>query len=1120
MSSAATDWANKRRAQILRAERLRAERKSGGVAEGDTFQPQLSGRGSKGITRSNYGQNGSNGVGDSLDNLAGTNHKTGNAAYDDVFEVPLPGAKGASKAKQQIHEYTDGQQSGQNLSPGSDTLGREMRRHSQDYDVEGDVDPTSRYLSAHQEMTRNKGSSSSRDRAIGGEGGYKSKFMKQYESPVVQQRKTAHHQPEGYDDDGDGEHGSPGGRRGFVFNGEDLGEQQEQYGNVRDQGAIAPAERESARARSKAAAQARVEAQNQAEKEAEDEFMRSLRSGSKPQKSGKPGWNDDFSDTAASNGLFGEPKPVPKRKTRTSTNAGVSSKVDTGLRTKSASTRSGSGSSQNTNGIVNVGDDMPLPTQMRRDHNNPHPGFGSEYPEEYDSSQYGGGGGRERRPVPARSNSPSQAQVGASGESQDNNGGSGQKAHARSRLSLLKNKIRMSENSQEGRSSRSSLKGSLERSRSDLHEQYSRADNGSGKYNFEYGSDNTSNLGHGSEGGSDTNGDYGGSYSYSHSQSDKYSHPGYGDGQGARSPHARETRGPQARAANGGAGGSGGRTRRAGRAANGHEVDASTGRYYEPGQGPSSPQQYRSRYSESVFDASDHPGNADLYPSRDRTRQRYDNDYSGGEAGNEGGYQLDALDHYNTDTRAGGKGAGAAGRGRRTSSASTFATTATTSSSNGTWDRDGDRDRDSGTYDIYAAAADLPGAYPEGEGPPAEVEEYHQPAQTTSRYGASRFNEYDEEQEREEHKDVQHIFNGDSYDGRGTGGRNRGQGSGRRYEEYGEGENPYAQSKVAKRNREREREKEKERERAQRALAERERGWNDDTEMPLPREESGGGYGGRMTERERARAKPSSGRMREREKPPQRESERGGYSAEYEEPQFPQRQHGGSGSRRAARPTPAMASTDPGNSSSNSAYDLSHLGEEDMGDYAPPQPQRQCHDCGRSFNVDAFEKHAKICAKVFMSKRKTFDSKKARIMGLAEQNGQEAVKIAKEGLRNQRRDPGGQGRSRAQRGGGGGSNSKWAEESRAFRDAMRAAREVSKAQKTGAPLPPSIPSGPDPSLIPCPHCGRRFNAKAADRHIPQCQNIKAKPSRLLKNSGMGAVASAKKGAATRRGVTF
>ena len=121
-------------------------------------------------------------------------------------------------------------------------------------------------------------------------------------------------------------------------------------------------------------------------------------------------------------------------------------------------------------------------------------------------------------------------------------------------------------------------------------------------------------------------------------------------------------------------------------------------------------------------------------------------------------------------------------------------------------------------------------------------------------------------------------------------------------------------------------------------------------------------------------------------------------------------------------------------------------------EYAPPQPQRQCPDCGRSFNEDAFGKHAKICQKVFMSKRKAFDSKKSRILGLAEQNGREAVKLAKEGLRRDRTTGGGAGGRR-----GGGGNAKWAEESRAFREAMKAARGVTKALKSGAPLPPSVP---------------------------------------------------------------
>ncbi len=72
----------------------------------------------------------------------------------------------------------------------------------------------------------------------------------------------------------------------------------------------------------------------------------------------------------------------------------------------------------------------------------------------------------------------------------------------------------------------------------------------------------------------------------------------------------------------------------------------------------------------------------------------------------------------------------------------------------------------------------------------------------------------------------------------------------------------------------------------------------------------------------------------------------------------------------------------------------------------------------------------------------------------------------------------------------------WKQKSNALRDAMKSARETSKAIANGEPLPPPVYSGPDLSLVPCPHCGRRFNDKAAERHIPQCKNIIAKPNRL------------------------
>ena len=80
---------------------------------------------------------------------------------------------------------------------------------------------------------------------------------------------------------------------------------------------------------------------------------------------------------------------------------------------------------------------------------------------------------------------------------------------------------------------------------------------------------------------------------------------------------------------------------------------------------------------------------------------------------------------------------------------------------------------------------------------------------------------------------------------------------------------------------------------------------------------------------------------------------------------------------------------------------------------------------------------------------------------------------------------------------------KWKQQSQQFREAMRAARMYNQAAAKGEDLPPPVISAPDPSLVLCPHCGRRFNEKAAERHIPQCQSIRAKPSVLKKGAGSG-----------------
>jgi hypothetical protein len=43
------------------------------------------------------------------------------------------------------------------------------------------------------------------------------------------------------------------------------------------------------------------------------------------------------------------------------------------------------------------------------------------------------------------------------------------------------------------------------------------------------------------------------------------------------------------------------------------------------------------------------------------------------------------------------------------------------------------------------------------------------------------------------------------------------------------------------------------------------------------------------------------------------------------------------------------------------------------------------------------------------------------------------------------------------------------------------------AGNAGKDMDQYVPSGPDPSFVQCPNCGRSFNESAAERHIPKCQ---------------------------------
>ncbi|KAL7748612.1 hypothetical protein RI367_006023 [Sorochytrium milnesiophthora] len=183
-----------------------------------------------------------------------------------------------------------------------------------------------------------------------------------------------------------------------------------------------------------------------------------------------------------------------------------------------------------------------------------------------------------------------------------------------------------------------------------------------------------------------------------------------------------------------------------------------------------------------------------------------------------------------------------------------------------------------------------------------------------------------------------------------------------------------------------------------------------------------------------------------------------------------------------------------------------------------------CQLCGRKFAPDAIERHTGICEKAASKKRNVFNMQQQRVQGTelvkfvkvpaktgtikggvpplrtrsaeggdrwdqADDDAEEAPVVAKAKPKKKKKAPV-QDEDDADDGEG---NDKpaWKAKSEAFRASMKAAR-------TGGP---AAPSAPDPSLVQCPVCTRRFNEETANRHIPWCKEQKAKED--LKNGSRG-----------------
>eukprot|EP00928_Gymnodinium_smaydae_P037693 TRINITY_DN26123_c0_g1_i1.p1 TRINITY_DN26123_c0_g1~~TRINITY_DN26123_c0_g1_i1.p1 ORF type:complete len:564 (-),score=53.95 TRINITY_DN26123_c0_g1_i1:71-1654(-) len=119
------------------------------------------------------------------------------------------------------------------------------------------------------------------------------------------------------------------------------------------------------------------------------------------------------------------------------------------------------------------------------------------------------------------------------------------------------------------------------------------------------------------------------------------------------------------------------------------------------------------------------------------------------------------------------------------------------------------------------------------------------------------------------------------------------------------------------------------------------------------------------------------------------------------------------------------------------------------------EAREPCPHCGRTFSVEAIQRHINIC------QRST--NKKGKRIG-ADTGATKSEVDAKVKL-----------------------NNNWKAKSEQFREAMRNARLVAQYQKEGRlnELPAMTTTAPD-DRIACPHCSRKFGAVQAERHIPIC----------------------------------
>ncbi|KAB0804300.1 hypothetical protein PPYR_01270 [Photinus pyralis] len=131
-----------------------------------------------------------------------------------------------------------------------------------------------------------------------------------------------------------------------------------------------------------------------------------------------------------------------------------------------------------------------------------------------------------------------------------------------------------------------------------------------------------------------------------------------------------------------------------------------------------------------------------------------------------------------------------------------------------------------------------------------------------------------------------------------------------------------------------------------------------------------------------------------------------------------------------------------------------------------------CQYCNRRFTDDRLIIHQEICAKTGKKNRKVYDATKHRVQGT------ELEPYTKKQTKSLSQRP----QSTQVK------KTDWRRKHEEFIGAIRAAKMAQAHVARGgklSDLPPPPPSD-NPDYVQCPHCGRKFNQTAAERHIPKC----------------------------------